>query len=201
MEKLPCEDALNYAIDRFAKKENPTRSDLAQVRVVADIQRKLLEYEAQGKGMTGKELTLEKHNSTRLAEHMQASGDPRPNKYCHCHAIVSGGHAEAAEARAILAYFKMRVDSNRNGCWLPANTKSLTQMPSKLRRAVPHSRIHRYGYYFWLNRAITHTFFNNETELSDSLRHIRHKLETSTFPEYVMLKAHEVRTLEEKGNI
>ncbi|WP_425487764.1 AHH domain-containing protein [Microbulbifer rhizosphaerae] len=60
--------------------------------------------------------------------------------------MVSGAHKGAATQRAIMAAIGMRIDDAHNGCWLPKNTAAISQMPRRLREAVPHSRIHRYDY-------------------------------------------------------
>lgn len=95
--------------------------------------------------------------------------------------------------RAILAWLKMRVDFPLNGCWLPHNTAAKPHMPGHLSLAVPHSRIHRNGYYMWLGSLLDQSRIDSEHTLKKVLRDIKHKLQTSTFPEYVMYKAEQLR--------
>ncbi len=113
--------------------------------------------------------------------------DPRPHKLCDCHAMVSGVHTEAAKARAVLAWYERRIDDCINGCWLPRNTDAKKHMPTWLIGAVPHSRIHRFNYYFWLNSIINADVIESEKQLIEKLAMIEFKLQTSTFPRYVML--------------
>ena len=81
-------------------------------------------------------LKAETHSSARLANHLAEECDPRPNKYCHAHAIVAGKHPEAVKLRAVLAWLNMRIDDSHNGCWLPRNTAAKIHMPTRLRKAV-----------------------------------------------------------------
>jgi len=128
----------------------------------------------------------EEHRSRLLAKHLTLSGDPRPNKFCHAHAIISGAHTLAAESRAILAWLGVRIDDPDNGCWLPENTAAKTRMPRRLMSAVPHSRIHRYNYYFWLSQIIS-TTLKSQNQLRQALNMIEARLQAGTPPQYVML--------------
>ena len=139
--------------------------------------------------MTFEELLSEQHVSGRLANHMTANGDPRPHSLCDCHAIISGGHPKSAPMRAVMAWVKMRIDFPVNGSWLPKNTAAKIHMPSKLHKSVPHSRIHRHNYYDWLETFINLRVIKSNTDLVQSLKMARFKLETSSFPSYVMLPA------------
>ena len=96
---------VDLAIEEFASIEDPTMSDLNRVRVQADIKCQLDEYRFNALNMTEKQRLEESHSSSDLAERMTASTDPRPAsaEYCHCHAIISGGHGEAAVVRAVMA--------------------------------------------------------------------------------------------------
>ncbi|SMF26973.1 A nuclease family of the HNH/ENDO VII superfamily with conserved AHH [Alteromonadaceae bacterium Bs31] len=184
--------ATNHAIAQFAKQGTPSLLDWHRVKSVSTVQCRLLEYEAAGQCMDFNQLLEEQHKSGLLAQHMQAMGEPRPHKECHCHAIISGAHPKAAAQRAIMAWVKMRVDFPANGSWLPRNTAAKKVMPSNLKRAVPHSRIHRNNYYDWLDTLIntnTITSADDGKALKDILRTIRTKLETSTFPSSVMKPA------------
>ncbi|WP_074904118.1 AHH domain-containing protein [Microbulbifer thermotolerans] len=138
--------------------------------------------------MTQKELVQEAHNSARLGKHMGLNGDPRPHNLCDAHAIVSGAHRRAAPMRAVLAWFKRRIDDPINGCWLPRNKEAVSQMPDHLRRAVPHSRIHRKAYYAWISPLINLARISSDEELVRTLASIRHKLQTGTLPQHIIPK-------------
>ena len=185
-------DKLDLAIDQFSELDSPCMSDLNRVEVIAQVQAGLNAYRAQAMDMSPEELEDEVHNSTRLAQFMSGTGDPRPHPLCDAHAIVSGGHTGAARVRAVLAWFQRRIDDPINGCWLPRNTEAKAHMPRFLSDAVPHSRIHRKGYYLWLQSFISMTTIKSDKDLQDALRMAKLKLQNSTFPSYVMLPAHEV---------
>jgi len=55
-------------------------------------------------------------------------------------------------------------------------------------KAVPHSRIHRYNYYFWLRARLNEVTIKNSGMLSEGLKLIAQHLHEHTFPEYVMLR-------------
>lgn len=179
-------DALDISIDSFAQLENPTESDLARVATIASIQAGINRYRAEAANMSLDELETEKHNSDRLARHLMATTVPcrRPPR-CHAHAIVSGGHKEAARLRAVLAWLKLRIDDPDNGCWLPENTAA-TPHPM-FRHAIPHSRIHRFNYYKWLQTIITIQNMKTQDRLRTALRLIGKQLQEHTFPPDVML--------------
>lgn len=179
-------DSLDIAIDRFAMLENPTRSDLNLVRVTAQVERGLDKYRAAAMDMTVDELEDEKHQSHLLAHFLAISGDPKPNSKCHAHAIISGAHRYAAELRAMMAWLKLRIDDPDNGCWLPQNTAAKACMPARLKRAVPHSRIHRFNYYFWLNTLIDPAITGTKEDLCSALKMIAMRLQSGTEPKYVM---------------
>ena len=181
-------DMVDRSIDDVSGKESLSQSDLNKVAVSAQIQAKIDDYRARAAGMTPEELESERHLPSRLAEFM---GD-RPSN-CHAHAIVSGAHTDAAPARAILAWLEMRIDDPHNGCWLPVNTAAVRNVPQWLKKAVPHSRIHRKGYYFWLNTVISVGRIGDIDSLIVALKEIETKLQASTMPSYVMLTAKELR--------
>ena len=181
-------DFTDHTIDGVSGKESLSQSDLNKVAVSAQIQAKIDEYRAKVAGMTPEELEAEKHVPSRLAEFM----GERPS-HCHAHAIVSGGHVDAAPARAILAWLEMRIDDPHNGCWLPENTAAIRHVPQWLKKAVPHSRIHRKGYYFWLNTVISVPRIGDMNSLIMALKEIETKLQASTMPTYVMLTAADLR--------
>ena len=120
---------------------------------------------------------------------MTANADPRPGKHWDCHAIIAGKDPRSVPMRAIMAWVKMRIDFPLNGAWLPHNTAAKPHMPRKLSNAVPHSRIHRNGYYRWLGTLLDQSLIKDDKSLANALRTIRFKLETSSFPSYVMLRA------------
>lgn len=182
-------DFSDRAVEEFARLETPTQSDLNKVTVSAQIQAKIDAYRAKAKHMTPEEFEAEKHRSSRLADFL----GERPHPLCHAHAIVSGGHPEATAARAILEWLEMRIDDPHNGCWLPENTAAKQKMPQRLKNAVPHSRIHRRGYYFWINTVISIPRTTDIDSLITVLREIETKLQSSTMPSYVMLTAAQLR--------
>jgi len=161
-------------------------ADLNHAVVQAQVQFGLELYRAQSKDMDTLELESEKHDSARLARHLAEACDPRPNAHCHAHAIVAGKHPEAVKLRAVLAWLKMRIDDPLNGCWLPRSTAAKPHMPSRLRGAVPHSRIHRFNYYFWLNTRINLARTSNFKALTAALRLVEKALQSGAFPDYVM---------------
>ena len=182
-------DMIDHAIDRFVLLEKPTMGDLNTVITSASLQFKIDTYRAQAENMDYDSFMNEKHQSKRLGEFLGV----RPHPKCHAHAIIAGNHPRAAATRAIIAWFEMRIDDPHNGCWLPENTAAKPHMPQWLRQAVPHSRIHRNGYYFWLDQTISLSHIKNIDELKRSLRQVKTKLQNSTFPSYVMLKAEQLK--------
>lgn len=186
---LPHEHIVNHAIASFAKRENPSLLEFNHLKVLSQVQQGLVAYEAQGRGMTFEQLINEEHDSSRLARHMAANGDPRPSQHCDCHAIIAGKDPRAVPMRGIMAWVKMRIDFPLNGAWLPHNTAAKPKMPRHLSNAVPHSRIHRNGYYQWLGTLIDQSRIKDDKSLAQTLRDIRFKLETCSFPSYVMLRA------------
>ncbi len=186
---LPHEQVITHAINTFASKETPSLLDWNHLKVLSQVQKGLVEYEAQGRGMSFEQLINEVHDSSRLAKHMGANSDPRPSQHCDCHAIIAGKDPRAVPMRALLAWLKVRVDHPVNGAWLPHNTAAKPHMPRHLSKAVPHSRIHRNGYYRWLGTLIDQVRITDDKSLANTLREIRFKLETSSFPSYVMLRA------------
>lgn len=175
---------VDHAIMNFTKIETPSISDINAVKCVASIEKGIDLYRAGAAEMSQECLKAEEHNSERLAKHMTDAGDPRPasTEYCHCHAIVSGAHHRAVLQRAIMAWCMMRIDDPRNGCWLPRNTASKPRMPDWLLSAVPHSRIHRKSYYFWLDQVININTIKNNEDLTNTLRMIRTRLQSGALP-------------------
>ena len=179
-------DKTERIVDNFAMLENPTQADLNRVKVEAQVQFGIEQYRAGAVDIDEIELEAERHDSARLARHLEEACDPRPNKYCHAHAIVAGKHPEAVKLRAVLAWRKMRIDDPHNGCWLPQNTAAKVHMPKRLSNAVPHSRIHRFNYYFWLNTRITLASAPTFKALAHILGLVESALQNSAFPDYVM---------------
>lgn len=190
---LPHEHVVNHAISNFANKEQPSLLDWNHLKTLSQIQRGLAEYEAKGQGMTFEQLMNESHDCKRLARHMTANGDPRPSQKCDCHAIIAGKDPRSVPMRAVMAWVKMRIDFPLNGAWLPHNTAAKPHMPKHLNQAIPHSRIHRNGYYRWLGTIIDHVRIKDDRSLAEALRMIRFKLQTSSFPSYVMLPASQLK--------
>jgi hypothetical protein len=182
-------DVLDNAIDDFARKDKPTQTDLNRVGTIASIQAGLDKYRAAAAGMSQSQLRNEAHDSTRLGRNMEATdGKCRPPR-CHAHAIVSGGHTRAAQARAVLAWLKLRIDDPYNGCWLPENTKATPH--SLFPNAVPHSRIHRAYYYQWV--AGTILLVKDRSRLLFELKMIALQLQQGTLPPHIMLPKNRTR--------
>ena len=172
----------------FAKKDKPTAADFAAVGTLGVIYDKLDKYRMEAMNMTDIQLEKEKHTSSRLAEYMRISGDPRPSSRCDCHAIVSGAVERAIQIRAIMAWLKVRIDDPLNGCWLPRDWADREYMPNYLRFAVPHRRIHHAAYYRWLSSRINFSLIKNVDQLNNALRMARAMLQSGAVPEDVMPK-------------
>lgn len=113
--------------------------------------------------MNKDQMETEAHSSERMAAMMDSAGDPRPAsaQYCHCHAMVSGSHNEAAGVRDILAWCLMRS-------------------------AVPHSRIHRKSYYRWLGDLINPMLIKNNDDLLRMLKMVRMRLQSGSQPKHIL---------------
>lgn len=181
-------DKVTRSVDAFASLDKPTKSDLNMVKVTAQIESGIEAYRAASIDMELDILKEEAHQSKRLSLFMSNACDPRPHPLCHAHAIVSGAHKYSAELRGMLAWLKVRIDDPDNGCWLPENTAAVAQMPKHLSNAVPHSRIHRFNYYFWLNQLINPFATDEQTKLRNELRMISNRLQSGRQPPYVMNK-------------
>lgn len=175
---------LDRVINNVASKETSlTQSDINKVIVTAQIQEGIERYRSSASSMTSQSLRAEEHNSARLARHLEEKLGPRPSR-CHAHAIVAGRHSLSAELRVVLAKLKIRIDDPDNGCWLPENTAA-TPLP-KFPSAPPHSRIHRYNYYYWINGRLSP--LRREGLMRTNLQLVARMLQTGDFPEFVMLK-------------
>lgn len=181
-------DRVERKIQSYAGKKSRSRSDLNAVKSVAQVEAQLDSYRLSAKEMTEKEIRDEAHQSARLAEHLVAICDPRPHELCHAHAIVSGTHKGAATQRAIMAAVGMRIDDADNGCWLPRKTAAVSLMPRRLREAVPHSRIHRYNNYFWLDTVLDYDLIEGMEDLTQALNMIEMRLQAGKQPHYVLNK-------------
>ncbi|WP_062267108.1 AHH domain-containing protein [Endozoicomonas arenosclerae] len=181
-------DRVEQAINKFASIKNPKVADLEAVGNLAQVESQLDRYRSATKNMTIDQLEDEEHQSKRLAEYLTISGDPKPHKNCHAHAIISGSHKDAARLRAVLAWVKIRIDDPDNGCWLPENTAALSLMPRRLRHAIPHSRIHRFNYYHWLNSIINLRATRTDEQLRSVLKMVETRIQAGSQPSYVMNK-------------
>lgn len=181
-------DLTDKAIDHFASLDNPTLSDLNRVGVAAQVEAGLDKYRIDALKHSQAELEKEEHLCKRLNDHLSHNNDPKPHPKCHAHAIVSGAHKDAARLRAVLAWLKVRIDDPDNGCWLPRNTAAIKEMPERLKNAVPHSRIHRYNYYFWLNSIISTRQTKTAAKLREVLNMVELRLQGGSQPHYVMNK-------------
>ena len=180
------QSASERIVDNFSKLESPSQSDLNRVKTEAQVHYRIEAYRKGAQGMEISEIESEKHLSARMAQHLEDSGDERPHPKCHAHAIVAGKHPNAVELRSVLAWAGMRIDDPANGCWLPENTAAKALMPPRLKQAVPHSRIHRFNYYFWLGTRIGLAQTPDFEALSKVLKLIEQQLQNSAFPDYVM---------------
>ena len=186
--RLDQMDRVERIIFNKSNQEEIVEADLVDVAIVAQIETKLDEYRNQAQEMSRKALRAEEHQSARLAYHLALAGDEKPSNACHAHAIVSGAHKRAAPLRALMAFHKVRIDDVYNGCWLPQNTKAKTSMPERLKNAVPHSRIHRFNYYFWLRQILNTQKTRTPDDVKYTLKTVGHQLQAGTQPDYVMLK-------------
>jgi hypothetical protein len=185
---------LDRETDAFVgKQDEPGASDFNRIIVAAQVQYGLEKYMAEAANMNSAQLRDEEHDSARLGAHLEATGKPRPD-HCHAHAIVAGKHHNAAVVRALMARLRIRIDEPDNGCWLPRNTAA-TPHPA-FPKAVPHSRIHRYNYFFWLRFRLSN--IRQPNVFRKDLQLIGQHLQEGTFPDYVMLKKGE--GLPEGGN-
>lgn len=174
---------LDRVIDNVASQDKALSvSDLNKVSIAAQVQQGIDRYRAEAASLSTLALFEEEHSSKRLANHLVQAGYRRPPR-CHAHAIVAGKHALSAQLRLIMAKLKIRIDDSDNGCWLPENTAA-TPHPA-FPKAPPHSRIHRYAYYFWIDSRLSAV--RNETHFRTHLNLIGKMLVTGQFPKEVLL--------------
>ena len=184
-QKVHEKNQLDLAIDRFAQLDTFTVSDLNQVGVIAQVQQgvdaqKLARFRRKGLRMDNNKLLNERHYSSRMRLQLTRAGYPCPSDKCDAHAIVSGNHKDAAIMRAVLAWFKVRIDDHHNGCWLPRDREDRPHMPKYLRNAVPHRNIHTNNYYRWIAEIINYTNIDSLEKLVEDLRMIRFRLQSGS---------------------
>lgn len=180
-----AKDHLDRTLDDIIENTNngsPSLSNQGRTRVAAQVQSGIDKYRAAAKNMTVEDLETEKHDSARLARHLEEAGYIRPER-CHAHALIAGKHFYAAELRYIMALLGLRIDDLCNGCWLPENTAA-TPHPA-FPSAPPHSRIHRYNYFFWLFSRLNG--IRSQATFSTNLKIIGQLLQQGKMPDYVML--------------
>lgn len=163
-------------------------SELNYIECIAQVQAGLAKYKADARTMDDQALENESHSSTRLGEYLRASGKPKPkpkpDNRVDAHAIVAGGHTAAARIRGLMAAFKIRVDDTDNGMWMPRRTADTPHWAFP--KCPPHSRIHRFNYYFWLRTVLLG--LRDEVQFRHALRMVARQLEHGTHPEYVMMR-------------
>lgn len=183
MQKASPKNLLDKTIEDVLRSNNPlSEINLNRVSIVAQVQDRLEAYRNKSNRMSESELRAEEHSSAKLGQHLEWDGKTRPSR-CHAHALVAGRHKYAAQLRIIMAVLKIRIDDPDNGCWLPENTAA-TPHPA-FPSAPPHSRIHRYNYFFWLFSRLSRV--RNEPNFRTSLQIIGKLLQNGEIPDYVML--------------
>ena len=160
-----------------------SQSDFNKVAVMASVQSGIDRYRQKARDMTTPALETEQHKSVALGKHLEEKFGPRPPR-THAHAIVAGKHQLAAPLRLAMAFLKIRIDDVDNGCWLPENTAA-TPHPA-MPKAPPHSRIHRYNYYFWISSRLT-PVAENETLFRTGLKILAREMYTGSHPDYLLL--------------
>lgn len=160
-----------------------SESDFNKVACTASVQSGIEQYRQSCSERSDQSLRSEEHRSERLGRHLEQKFGRRPAK-SHAHAIVAGKHKYSATLRLRMSKLGIGVDDVDNGCWLPENSAA-TPHPA-MPKAPPHSRIHRYNYYFWIfsrMRRITDT-----AKFRNALKLTALDLYQASFPKYVMLK-------------
>jgi hypothetical protein len=182
---LYCEkNGIDRTIDSILSKDGElTAADLNRVDVAAQIQAGIERYRAEAASMSNDQLRSEEHNSARLGSHLIERFGKRPS-CCRAHAIVAGKHKYSARLRLLMAKLKIRIDDTDNGCWLPENTAA-TPHPS-FPKAVPHSRIHRFNYYFFTHGRLIS--LRDPGHFRNGLNIIGKLLQYGPLPDYVMLR-------------
>lgn len=197
------QSALDRAIDEFANRqqklaaEGKTKSasqlaseqrhltaELNYISCIAQVQAGLAKYKSDARSMCDQTIESEQHSSARLGEFLRASGKPKPDDRVDAHAIVAGGHTAAARIRGLMAALKIRVDDPDNGMWMPRRSADTPHWAFP--KCPPHSRIHRFNYYFWLRTVLLG--LRDEVQFRHALRMVARQLEQGTHPAYVMLR-------------
>lgn len=158
-------------------------SDFNKVACAASIQSGIEKYRMSCDERSDIALRAEEHKSERLGVHLEEKFGSRPAR-CHAHAIVAGKHKYAVNLRLRMAKLGIGVDDVDNGCWLPENTAA-TPHP-EMPKAPPHSRIHRYNYYFWIDSRLKSIV--EENNFRRGLKFIALSLYQAKLPDYLMLK-------------
>ena len=178
-------DAVNRTIDNIINtlEGELNESDFNKVACAASVQSGIEQYRQTHNEKQDLALCSNEHKSDRLGRHLEDKFGPRPPRV-HAHAIVAGKHRYAATLKLRMAKLGIGVDDVDNGCWLPENTAA-TPHP-QMKSAPPHSRIHRYNYYFWI-------FFRmkqiaDTDKFRKALKLTALELYQGSFPKYVMLK-------------
>ena len=110
-------------------------------------------------------------NSTKLGNHLRATGQYRPNQHWQAHHLICSSHGSHAVARfKLFAYFG--INDPVNGCWLPSKHKHAagTVYPN----AVGHSFVHTNKYADWIKTQVCPA--SSEQDLTNRLRRIRLQL-------------------------
>lgn len=200
---LPAKTKLEVAIldyeNHIQKVGNsPTKEQLnhlsqekAHVDNFAQITQRLEEYYGFVDSPQYDLLTDDQHKSSRLGENMRAVGRPKPTDRYDAHAIVSGGHTQAAQARLKLVKASVGVDEPVNGAWLPRSGKdSFKSNCWATPGAVPHSRTHRNTYYTWVTRQLLplrgSPGISEQNLVREKLRIIGERLESGDIPQNIL---------------
>lgn len=195
--------ALDRAIEEFSNREKILTSqnkkktrdqsnsehlyiakELNILKNISQVQAGLLKYKADAKKMSDSDIENEVHDSGRLGDYLRAVGKPKPDDRVDAHAIVSGNHPESAELRGIMGMLKIRVDDPDNGMWIPRRSQDTPHWAFP--KCPPHSRIHRFNYYFWLRSLLL--LLDDEVHFRHTLKMVARQLEYGTYPDFVMKK-------------
>ena len=180
VDKTPVErmaDSIAKTLENEVK-----QSQLNQISVAAQVYDGIEKYRSGASSMTYDQLESEPHVSSRLRMHLIEKFGFEPRN-CHAHAMVAGRHPLAATLRSRMALLQIRIDDVDNGCWLAENTAA-TPHP-QFPKAPPHSRIHRYNYYWWLSSRLA--LVEEEKAFRNRIKLIISQLITGNFPDYVMM--------------
>jgi len=194
---LPAKTRLEAALVRFQTKmselgSGPTESQLrhiaverAHIRSLAEITRRLQEYQGWVEKASYEELLRQPHDSARLGANMRAAGRPKPTDRHDPHAIVAGNHAAAALSRITLAQHCVGIDEHENGAWLPRRGNDAKASKNwATPGAVPHSRIHRKTYFEWIEDQLLSTA--NGEDVRRRLLLIGRRLEHGALPPEIL---------------